>query len=235
MRCKPRTGIVGLFLLLLGMAGYEILMRMQDASLRASCRPHVVLSTCNDYADKHDGQFPPLAPVPGMLFYDLSIFQETECFNLDNLCPSDRQGEDHAFRQAMYDHPRNDWSYLYLGYVLQDEAQVSVFVTAYRRAVAHGRSLQEELDAARPDGTTTAQSLRRLQSLTSLRAARDPLAARAASIPVVIEWPENHRARGGHVVFLDGHREFMAYPGTFPMTEAVISALRALDNYAPEI
>jgi prepilin-type processing-associated H-X9-DG protein len=32
----------------------------------------------------------------------------------------------------------------------------------------------------------------------------------------------------GHVLFVDGHIEIMEYPGRFPMTEAFITALRAV-------
>lgn len=30
---------------------------------------------------------------------------------------------------------------------------------------------------------------------------------------------------GGNVLFMDGHVEFMAYPGTFPMTEEAMAIL----------
>lgn len=49
-----------------------------------------------------------------------------------------------------------------------------------------------------------------------------------SSIPVIIEWPGNHYG-GGHVVYLDGHREFVKYPGKFPMTREFIKSLLAID------
>jgi prepilin-type processing-associated H-X9-DG protein len=49
-----------------------------------------------------------------------------------------------------------------------------------------------------------------------------------ATIPVLIERPELH-GDGGHVLFFDGHVEFIPYPGKFPMTEQYIAGLRELD------
>ena len=45
----------------------------------------------------------------------------------------------------------------------------------------------------------------------------------------MIERPGMHET-GASVLFLDGHVEFMRYPGKFPMTEKVIKALESLDN-----
>jgi len=58
----------------------------------------------------------------------------------------------------------------------------------------------------------------------------DPMGAinAQARIPVLIERPELHGG-GGHVLYLDGHVEFVPYPGKFPMTEDYIAGLRALD------
>ena len=49
------------------------------------------------------------------------------------------------------------------------------------------------------------------------------------SIPIVIERPWNH-GDGGHVLFLDGHVEFLPYPGRFPMTVDFIEGLQQLDK-----
>lgn len=49
------------------------------------------------------------------------------------------------------------------------------------------------------------------------------------SIPLLIERPELH-GDGGHVLYLDGHVEFVPYPGKFPMTKEYIAALRVLDD-----
>ena len=48
-------------------------------------------------------------------------------------------------------------------------------------------------------------------------------------IPVIIERPGLQKG-GSNVLFLDGHVEFIAYPGKWPMTEKFIKALESLDE-----
>ena len=54
----------------------------------------------------------------------------------------------------------------------------------------------------------------------------------ATKIPVFIERIDNHVPTGGNVLFLDGHVEFMPYPGNWPMSETTVQILNELD--APE-
>jgi prepilin-type processing-associated H-X9-DG protein len=49
-----------------------------------------------------------------------------------------------------------------------------------------------------------------------------------ARIPVMIERPELH-GNGGHVLYMDGHVEFVPYPGKFPMVPSFVEGLRSLD------
>ncbi len=214
-------------------AGYEGLRRMSEMARRASCRPNLVLRSCEDYAKSHDGAFPSLAPIPGMLFPDPAICETSLCYGIDNLCEFDLQGEDHVFEERMRQDPYNDWSYVYLGYFIENESQLMAFAEAYRDEIQQDRVFDSDLRVGKGEGTNGGDTLLRLRSLESLKSSNSPLAERAHAIPVVIEWPENHRYPGGHVVYLDGHREFINYPGKFPMTPAVIAELRALDNYAP--
>lgn len=62
-------------------------------------------------------------------------------------------------------------------------------------------------------------------------AINDPVAPSRAeqSIPVMVERPELH-GDGGHVLYMDGHVEFVPYPGKFPMTPKFIEGLRSLDE-----
>ena len=50
-----------------------------------------------------------------------------------------------------------------------------------------------------------------------------------SSIPVMIERPENHAPFGGNVLYLDGHVEFIRYPGKWPMTDQSIAIFESLD------
>lgn len=51
----------------------------------------------------------------------------------------------------------------------------------------------------------------------------------AATIPVLIERPGHHGSTGGNVLFMDGHVEYINYPGKFPMTKAFIEGLESLE------
>lgn len=49
-------------------------------------------------------------------------------------------------------------------------------------------------------------------------------------IPILIERPGNHKkASGGNVLFLDGHVEYIDFPGRWPMTERTIGIIEELD------
>ena len=50
----------------------------------------------------------------------------------------------------------------------------------------------------------------------------------------MIEWPDNHvGVRGGNVLYMDGHVEWIDYPGKFPMTEEAIAVLLELAGRGP--
>jgi prepilin-type processing-associated H-X9-DG protein len=55
-----------------------------------------------------------------------------------------------------------------------------------------------------------------------------------SGVPVMWEWPTHHKPAGGHVLYLDGHVEFVEYPGRFPMTENFINNLRPLEPELPD-
>lgn len=227
--------IIALGLGVLLYTGYESLTQMSEQARRASCRPNLILHFGNEYADANEGVLPPLSPVPGMLFPDSKILQERGISQSDLLCEFDLQGNDRAFEEVMRRNPLNDWSYVYLGYFIENDEQLLAFAEVYVQTMSQGGNFEADLKVAANKGSDGGNLLRRMQSLKSLQERSDPLAERASDIPVVIEWPENHRAPGGHVVYLDGHREYVPYPGKFPMTETAISTLRALDNYAPTL
>jgi prepilin-type processing-associated H-X9-DG protein len=49
-------------------------------------------------------------------------------------------------------------------------------------------------------------------------------------IPVLIERVGNHKPKGGNVAYLDGHVEFIPYPGKWTMTETTVRILNELDS-----
>lgn len=60
-----------------------------------------------------------------------------------------------------------------------------------------------------------------------------PETSYSSSVPVMWEWASHHKPAGGHVLYLDGHVEFVEYPGRFPMTEKFIRKLREIEPSLP--
>jgi prepilin-type processing-associated H-X9-DG protein len=121
----------------------------------------------------------------------------------------------------------DDHSYWYLGYAVTTEEAGLAFIEAYKNAVKNGEVPNED----RTD--TSAGVIPRLREgverfyITDIN---DPSSsARIQSeIPIMIERPGMQEG-GASVLFLDGHVEFIKYPGEFPMTEKFIQALESLD------
>ena len=122
-----------------------------------------------------------------------------------------------------------DHSYWYLGYTLTDEKSGLAFVDAYRAHARAGEASSYEMDL-----DTAVGKIYRLREgierylITDINNPGTPRTL-AASIPVMIERLGLHEG-GTNVLFMDGHVEFMEYPGTFPMTEKFIRALESLDE-----
>ena len=49
-----------------------------------------------------------------------------------------------------------------------------------------------------------------------------------SALPVVWEMPDRREVPGGWALYMDGHVEWLSYPGEFPMTRAFITRLRRL-------
>jgi hypothetical protein len=217
-------------------------------------RPNQDLAVCGDnlrrmalvlleYAEEHQGMFPPLSSRPGVLMFSEKAIP-TERFGdpLPFTCPALRYaekgtaGDEVAHTQTP---PHDDQSYFYLGYAVLDDDDVEAFATAYRKQIAEGGSFEEDLVVADGDGTRV---LHRLSKNVSevWRATGDPNALSphegreayyqvpgvvSADVPILIERDRGHRypdwdgrPRVGHVVFLNMGLQRVEH-GTWPMTE----------------
>ncbi|NUM53221.1 MAG: hypothetical protein HUU46_06230 [Candidatus Hydrogenedentes bacterium] len=129
----------------------------------------------------------------------------------------------------------DDRHYVYFGYVMTNDSDVRAFAQAYQAEVTGGGDFSDDL----PISSSYGNSLVRLRVPRSgqLFHEIDPSPEGFVGdheIPVLMEWPGNHQAlTGGHVQFLDGHREFVPYPGKFPMTESTVTTLASIANWAP--
>ena len=120
-----------------------------------------------------------------------------------------------------------------LGNVADAEGELALaYVETYRKVVQEGDG---NLDTDFDD--TTSQDKRKIYRTREgidrffITDINNPAGSALAQsvIPVLIERPGTHQPDGGNVLFLDGHVEYIKYPGKFPMTKAFIEGLRSLD------
>ncbi|MBL7650295.1 MAG: hypothetical protein JNK74_29425, partial [Candidatus Hydrogenedentes bacterium] len=144
----------------------------------------------------------------------------------------------------------DDRDYVYLGFALQNEEDMRQFATAYHHV---STGLPEALEvwtrgevAALPPSESSAAGagpgVRRLREgverffITDIN---NPAAAAVtqSNIPVIIEWPDHHPTgtgkQGGNILYMDGHVEFVAYPGKWPMTEESMKILCNMAGRGP--
>lgn len=214
-------------------SSYEWFMDVRAIARLASCRPWLIYRASQMYAFDNGGLFPPLSPIPGRLTYDTNRLA-TYAFSVsDHICESDAEGpREQTLSVAPLDRV-DDWSYVYLGHVIENEEQGLAFANAYPEHIDSVDPFVSDMRVALGAGNGGANVLCRLRLPDSFEGKFSYLREKAGEIPVVIEWPGNHGERGGKVVFLDGHEEVIPFPGKFPMTERFISALRDLDSAFP--
>ncbi len=196
------------------------------------------------YAGEHKDRFPNLSPIPGNLMCDRSIYPDylsnLSCFRHKKL--------------GWFDDPLTpetaftDRDYFYLGYCMTNDTEVAAFVEAYRQACNVPGAFDGDLKVVPGKGNAGSDTLYHLREGIERFFVTDmtnPAAAAiiASKIPVIVERPSNHisididksrstgtwkREPGSHVLYLDGHVEFVAHPGRFPMTEATMAALESV-------
>ncbi len=127
----------------------------------------------------------------------------------------------------------DDHSWWYLGYQVTNEEEAFLFVKAYVDQAFSNNYIESSLETG--NGNEGLGPLRlplsRLAEIADAGHIEDETLAR---IPVFIERPGHYKGySGGWVHYLDGHREYIDYPGRFPMTSQVIGMLRLLDDLGP--
>ena len=243
-KARRRRNLV-IALAVLFASGFWFLRGLRDAARLAACRPHFITWITEPYANDHEGMFPPLSPTPGRL----AIAEGSEVPYVEPntanqfICEQD-SSQDWAASMVpgvSFD----DWSYVYLGYVIENQAQLEAFAVAYRSIIAAGGDFTADIKVGAGKGNCGTDTLYRLRSADKLVEVLPCLAGRLEAIPLVIEWPENHRGRLAKVDFMvpkpavgaDGKplkfsvkEVVMKYPGEWPMTEAAMAVLRKLDG-----
>ncbi len=223
--------LVGIALVAGSVLVFQRALSGRDAELRASCRPELMLLEAMDYGRDNGDMFPPLSPEPGRLTYDVNLMDPYIASPGQHVCASDDGAPPRDTLKSMGRLDAvNDWSYVYLGYCLENDAQGLAFVEAYRERTSKGAAFGTDIEMAPGTGNCGRDRLYRLREPAQLAEHAPCIADHPDRIPVVVEWPGHHQKPGGRVVYLDGHSEFLPYPGPFPMTERFIGALRELDH-----
>lgn len=191
------------------------------------------------HARMHEGLFPPLDSEPGRLMIERNVmFEEfgvtgrTVTMEYDDNAPY--TWRDYEEEPALLK-DRNlidDHSWWYLGYAVKNEQEGRAFLRGYLRHVANGLSFQSNLDTGRLDKDGNPLLLKRLAHPYLAKWTKgDSPGADIDITPVFIERPGFWKNQpGGWVLFLDGHTEFIEYPGRFPMTEEFVRTLILLDE-----
>jgi prepilin-type processing-associated H-X9-DG protein len=194
------------------------------------------------YANENKGRFPTIDNVKGNLIFEGDQVYPEYLTDVGVLvCPSNP--DDYSVRDTLAESISSK-SYVYLGWAVTSEREGLAALDAYRRA----SESELDMDLSVPEGEGNAGGSRILRlsedigrriinvkSFDSTRRdrneSRDPVRAISgySSIPIMWEWPSSHVPAGANVLYLDGHVEFIRYPGKFPMTEAFIEELRSFE------
>ena len=199
------------------------------------------------YADSD--YLPPLSSEPGRLMFEMeTLYPEHIPDALLLLRPADpiRQEVKSADLTAAFCFENS--SYFYIGYMVWDDEMVEAFADAYRKRLEEGLAFDSDLPVDLPIEKLYRldEAVRRhgMISYSEWESPKWEHLHRRSEIPTLIERPHLYPGRfglwlfapvplskpilGGTVLYLDGHTEFIRYPGKWPMTEKTISTLTAL-------
>lgn len=206
----------------------------RNAALRSSCQNNLkqMALVCKMFANESkDAVFPELSGTPGRLApVTEQVYPEIITDPIIMLCPTVENSQKRRDeREKLVD----DESYFYLGYAVTNEEEVALFADAYRERIGRGLSFDDDLPLPEGKGVDGKGKLYRLREgverLYAENRDADESFTMQSIIPLMIERPDNHMPKGGNVLYMDGHVEFIRYPGQWPMTEKTIGLLLELD------
>lgn len=241
--------VVGmLFTLLLPAILLPALARAREAARRSMCDNNLrqMAIVFRMYANESKGEvYPMLSSKPGGL---TCAAEEVYPEYLEDPyvlhCPSDSDAPPMLAGANGNAVPPN-LSYTYLGYVIMNDDELEAFAEVYRQRVAQHLPFDEDLEAPPGRGSMgTNKFLRLRKGIERYLVAdiNDPSGSAKAQSLIPIMWDRaesisgggimfNHFPGGANVLFLDGHVEFVLYPGSWPLTPRsldVFSELSAL-------
>ena len=184
------------------------------------------------FAENSQGNvYPPLSGIPGMFAPDAESIYPTYVSDA-SLFVAAGHPDAAQLRRIAVDDPLaaiDDNSYWYLGYLVPNDDIARTYLAGY--AAQARASDTAQFGATLKSGGVEMPRLKLGVEQLLVTNLDDPAeaAAIAARIPVTIERPGIQEG-GSNVLFLDGHVEFLAYPGPFPMTQAFMEGLQTLEE-----
>jgi hypothetical protein len=173
---------------------------------------------CKMFANEAQGaRFPPLEPTVGVFLPEWkAIYPE---YLTD--------------RAVLFGN--EDVSLCYFGYAVLTEENGLAFLDAYEALgpeAIHDQNIQVQPGKGTAD-TDTLYQLNEGLGEVFFGDASPVYSSVQADVPVMWEIPGDRPEAGGWVVFMDGHTEWVPYPGPFPMTEAFTARLREAMGLEP--
>ena len=198
------------------------------------------------WSNDHRRHLPPLDPQRGRLIFNRELVFPEYLEDATKLtCPSDPD-EGHLAGHEGGIELVDDHSYYYLGYVLLSEEEGLAFIDAYKNlglpttdAVRDAVELNEVIRpiyVPKGKGNLGESKIFPLtedvgsKKLAWILSRRDPWGTghhvwASSEIPIMWERPDNHPPDGGHVLYLDGHVEFVKMGEKFPISPGFLAAL----------
>ena len=223
------------------------LARARESARRASCANNLKqmgLIFKMFANESKGGVYPQLSSEQGRFMCTAKeVFPEYLTDPLVLICPSDPEAEEWAQRARTNSQEAiDDQSYAYLGYVITSDDEMAAFAEVYKERLAKGLTFNEDLKAPPKRGSMGSDTFYRLregvgQLLPIDR--NDPMANAKMQARIPIMWDKtknsskglvfNHLPGGANVLFMDGHVEFLRYPGNWPLTKRAAEIIAELD------
>ncbi len=201
--------------------------------------------------DLHE-YYPPISKEPGLLAASIdvtthlqAVLNPPEGTSYYIVAPSKEFIEEAGWStETIFQNIFTDKDYFYLAYAVSDDSDVETFANAYRESVAEGIRMNDDIPPMLETFDPVSNVRYRRMLLYRMRIGiergfilrfgfgmSNPGAdlRSQARLPILIERIGNHSEPGGHVLYLDGHVEFIEYPGKWPMTEKTMRILNELD------